>query len=167
LKIEEYIDITIYLSQKNIYIMSGKKKKGGEAKPEKKQTNKSFGSDPDVAPAIEGFVAANSTFQSTTVITSVMEKIAQLNSADDIFKLPIKEKIFDMNTALLWQQFIHIGLRKMAEELKYNSFEFDVSKSSDFISQVYDRATEDSIWCHINGDEDEGDEGDEEENEDK
>lgn len=137
--------------------MSGKKK-GGKGKSDSGDAKSStpLGKIHDIQDVLKNFLSDNSTFPSSTAINIVMDKIALLNNAYDIFLVPLKEKILDFEGAKSWAFFLNSGcFRKfVTEDVKFTSYEFNVSKALEQIETVYDIGMED-YHSYIDGEDEE------------
>lgn len=116
-----------------------------------------FDKDPDVFQVLESWLSDNSSFSSSTVIKIVMGKIMELNDMDEIFLIPLKEKVLDFEGAKNWVFFIATTFKKyLLTDLKYPKFKFDVEKAFAQIEMVYDLSMEDNL-SYIYDDEEEDD----------
>lgn len=141
--------------------MSKQGKKGGKSGGGKDSTESksNFGKNPDVAQVLESYLSDNSSFSSSTVVKMCMDKIAELNDINDMFLMPLQQKVLGFDGAKDWAFFLATSFRKyVMDDLKYPAYKFDVAKALDKISEVYDLAMED-YQSHIDGDDEEEDDG--------
>jgi hypothetical protein len=132
------------MSEKN----KNKNKKGG-----KESKQQPFPAIDDVKEAVKSFIEENASFQSGPAIEITLDKMAKTSDVNDMFMVPMKEKMLDMQGALVWVMFISVGLRKLADEISFDGFKFDSNAAIKLIGEVYDRDAESSIWAHVYDDE--------------
>ncbi len=93
--------------------------------------------------AMRQFLEANTSFESSTAVELVMKEILCATSVLSAFQIPIQHKILDYNGALKWLHFIHIGVINICKD---NIETWDITRSLDYITEVYDIATQNNIW---------------------
>lgn len=131
---------------------SDKSDKNAEHSSDKKSN---IGKIPEVAEILESYLSDNSSFSSSTAVKMTMDKIAELNNINEIFLVPIREKVLDFDGAKNWAFFLATCFKKyMMEDLKVSSYNFDVNEAFTIIEKVYDLAMEDYL-SHIYDEEEE------------
>jgi hypothetical protein len=97
----------------------------------------------DIYGGLSEFITSNNTYESSVVINSVILKIRATNKIEEIFKIPIIERIFNFDSALQWFYFICFVIdciRKEAND-KFD-YKFSTENAIVFISNNYDLCNE-------------------------
>lgn len=95
----------------------------------------------EIYASIIEFVTANSSYESSVIMNDVSSKIKQATSMEDIFKIPIIERVFNCTTALQWSYFICFTIDYMRKGSISNasfSTAFNIENATMFISNTYD-----------------------------
>jgi hypothetical protein len=108
----------------------------------------------DIYDSIITYISINATFESNEAIKDVVNKINISTSMDDIFKMPIKYRLFNFKGALEWLYFICFIIHIINDEniiIPYNfNIEFLTNDAIIYISTIYDAANEIFYQDYIN-----------------
>jgi hypothetical protein len=122
--------------------------------------------------AMDGFIRANSNFESSLVINAAVEELEQSESLQKSFSIPLQHKLFNMDSALKWVLFMTTVPEKIIEQYtededfspiieEFTSFtKFSALDALRVIASVYDIGVQESILSHIE-DEDSDEDSDE------
>jgi len=96
--------------------------------------------------AIMNYVLYNSTYESHEAINASVNKIEHVNSIEEIFKIPIDDRLYNFTHALQWLYFICFIINVINKEqieipLTFNML-FSVENAIIYISHKYDAANE-------------------------
>lgn len=115
--------------------------------------------------AIECFLKAESCFESSVVIDGAMKDIKECVTLNDVFLVPLRDKILSMDGALHFILFLRTATSKPIDDSE-PAFTADAKFSADdaleFLVGCYDLGVHDAVWSHVD-DAIEGDEGDDDE----
>jgi hypothetical protein len=104
--------------------------------------------------AITKYITINSTFESNIAIDNVIKKIQQVNSIEDIFKIPIDNRLYNFKNSLEWLYFICFIIYTINDEkfILPNNFNmiFSTNDAIIYISNIYDAANETFYQDYIN-----------------
>lgn len=94
--------------------------------------------------AIVDYISNNSTFESNEAIDDVIKKIERSKSFEEIFRIPIENRLFNFVNALQWLYFICFLINTMKEECISVPSIFNINFSTDsaiiYISNKYNAA---------------------------
>lgn len=115
--------------------------------------------------AVDNFIRAECSMESTTFQTSVIEAIGATSSLSAAFEVPIKMGALSMDSALRWALFMREAPARATE---FGDEQFagaaDLPLMMDTIAAVYDLGVQSAVYDHFEV-EDEDDEDDEDETE--
>lgn len=92
--------------------------------------------------ALEAFVRDNANFESSTAIDKAAKLIAASENLDAAALVPLRQKIFNFDAALLWGFFLSQTVKRLADETEEEVPEFNLLTYMDIVAQVYDIAAE-------------------------
>lgn len=87
--------------------------------------------------AIAEYILCNSTFESNEAIRNSIQKINQATSIEDIFKIPIDDRLFNFTNSLQWLYFICFLIGHFPSNTG-----FSTDAAIVYISNKYDAANE-------------------------
>lgn len=95
--------------------------------------------------AIVEYISNNSTFESFDAINSTIKKIESANSIDEIFRIPIEERLYNFTNSLEWLYFICFIINVIKDEYIEVPNTFNMIFSTDsaiiYLSNTYSSAT--------------------------
>ena len=116
--------------------------------------------------AVEGFIRANTNFESSVPVNTAIEMIANCTSLQDLFTLVLQRQLLNMDGALHWALFLSLAPAR-AEEAGDRCFSaaapFSATAALALIASVYDLGVQEVVAEHFEYDS----ESDEEEDEDE
>lgn len=96
--------------------------------------------------AIVDYISHNSTFESNEAIDDVIKKIERATSFEEIFRIPIENRLYNFTNALQWLYFICFIINTIKDECIIVPAVFNINFSTDsaivFISNTYNAANE-------------------------
>ena len=96
--------------------------------------------------AIIDYIIHNSTFESHEAIDVALKKIEQVMSIEEIFRIPIEDRLFNFTGSLQWLYFICFIINYIKDEKIVFNSSFNISFSTDsaiiYISNKYNAANE-------------------------
>lgn len=115
---------------------------------------------PTLLEAVESFIRGNSTFESSVLIKLVVEAVADAQSLDAAFVIPIQKGLLNMDGALLWALFLDTAARgSVVEDAGLGELgALNLAGAFTIIRQVYDLGLEAAVLDHFGGDESEEEE---------
>jgi len=108
--------------------------------------------------AVDSFLRENGRFESTVAITAAVDAAAKCETVMDLFAVPIKQKLFLMETSLLWAFFLSLaggravadGDQPFADEKAFAELP---ARAFGLIAGVYDIGVQEKVWDHFEDDE--------------
>lgn len=98
---------------------------------------------------IIAFIDTKTSFESTQALDDTVESIEKLNSLENIFRVPIENRLFNFSVAMEWLFFINVAIQCIREEAIQVPATFDMSFSVDdaiiYLSNMYDAKKEDLL----------------------
>lgn len=110
-----------------------------------------------LAGAVDAFVRANASIESSVPVTGALEKMRGLGDLQEIFAAPIRERLFTMDSALHWALFLHSAPKSAVEGGDPRLKKFSEKKALALIADVYDLGMESAVWEHFEGSDDSDD----------
>ena len=100
----------------------------------------------DIHDAIVEFIVKQSSYESNTAIDTTIEKINKMTSLEDIFRIPIEDRLFNYITSLQWIHFIYYVINVINDELIILPPSFNISFSINdafiYLTNVYNAVGE-------------------------
>jgi len=95
--------------------------------------------------AVTNFITEYKIIESGKFCKKCLEKTDKCKTWNEVFEVPIKEKLFDYNTSLEWFHYITICAKNenIIESNPEFPREFILTEALDFISSVFDEKVED------------------------
>ncbi len=116
----------------------------------------------DVFDAIVNYIFSNSTFESTEAISAVIKKIESTNSIEDLFRIPIEDRLYNFTNALQWFYFICFIINTIKDEQIIIPSTFNINFSTDtaiiYLSNTYNEANKLLYSDYFNNSDSESDE---------
>lgn len=118
--------------------------------------------------AIEGFIRANSNFESSVPVNAAIDEIGNSMSLQEAFTIPLQRQLFNLDSALRWVLFLTIAPERAEKEgdAPFAPGSFSSQEALTLISQVYDIGVQDAVWEHFEDEDEDEDYDDEEEADD-
>jgi len=95
----------------------------------------------NVYDAIVDYIYHNSSYESNDAINNAVKKIEQSNSIEEIFKIPIDNRLYNFNHSLQWLYFICFIINFINDNNIILSVSFNINFSANdaimYISNIY------------------------------
>lgn len=100
----------------------------------------------DIHDAIVNYISSKSTFESHEAINDAIKKIEQSLSIEEIFRIPIEDRLYNFVNALQWLYFVCFIINVIKDEQIIIPSSFNTSFSTDsaiiYLSIKYNAANE-------------------------
>ena len=112
--------------------------------------------------AVESFVRAHANIDASHPINTALAALGACNSLQTMFVVPLKERIFNLESVLQWALFLMVASSQESSPFPPKSF--SVQAAMEITAQLYDLGIDEMVWTHFEAPDDE-DEDDGEEDE--
>lgn len=100
----------------------------------------------DIINSIISYINDNNSYESNDILASVINKIKNSRSIEDVFRIPIADRVFSFNAALNWLYFVCFVIHTVKEEHITLPNVFNISFSTSdaliYISNTYNAVNE-------------------------
>ncbi|MFA6166483.1 MAG: hypothetical protein WC700_07710 [Gemmatimonadaceae bacterium] len=140
----------------------------GHSKKSSKPTTKSgapLAAYESLSAAVESFVQSNTNFESSTMLKPVVDDLKACTDLNQLFILPLRQRIFSFSSALVWVVFLKNMPCAVEDEAPPFSaaVEFSADKALETIASVYDLGMQEAVWDHFEDSDDEDSDDEDEE----
>jgi hypothetical protein len=105
----------------------------------------------DIHDGIVDYISENTTYESNKAIDEVIVKLDRIKNMDEIFRIPIENRMFSFDTSLNWLFFIHVTSIYVKEQITVPSHfnpNFSCQNAMKYITDIYDAKTENIIFSY-------------------